>query len=152
MSIHEGSRVDTIKDVDRNYTEAKRVRRDPQFQEKIKDAYNQTCAVCGSDRMTPDERPEVEAAHIRPVSEDGKDIITNGIALCRLHHWAFDNDWISVDDDYSIVVKDAPKVSGYEDFAQYQGSRLNLPESEESQPDKNALEFHRHHHGFDNGG
>lgn len=152
MSMDEGSRTDTVKDADRDYKEAKRVRRDPQFQEKIKEAYNQTCAVCGSDRRTPDGRPEVEAAHIRPVSEGGKDIIPNGIALCRLHHWAFDNDWISVDDDYSVIVKNASAVSGYEDFAQYQGSRLNLPELEENQPDKNALEFHRHHHGFENGG
>lgn len=139
-------------DSERGYTETKRAQRDSQFQEEVKEVYDQTCAICGADRMTPDRRPEVEAAHIRPVSEGGKDTITNGIALCRLHHWAFDNDWISIKDDYSIVVKDAPEVSGYEDFAQYQGSRLNIPKSEENQPDKNALQFHRRHHGFENGG
>jgi len=151
---HQHQSIDNMKeqsesDFKRDYTKAKRAQRDSQFQEKVKEAYNQTCAVCGSNRMTPDGRPEVEAAHIRPVSEGGKDVITNGIALCRLHHWAFDNDWISIDDDYSVVVKDAPEVSGYEDFAQYQGSRLNLPESDESRPKKDTIEFHRRHHSFE---
>lgn len=137
-------------DFEREYTQAKRAQRDSQFQGDVKEAYNQTCAVCESKRMTPDGRPEVEAAHIRAVSEGGKDTVANGIALCRLHHWAFDNGWISIEDDYSIVVRDAPEVSGYEDFAQYQESRLNLPVSDKKKPDKDALGFHRRHHGFEN--
>jgi hypothetical protein len=144
-----GMEAQSESDFERSYTERKRAQRDSQFQEDVKEAYNQTCAVCSSDRMTPDGRPEVEAAHIRPVSEGGRDVITNGIALCRLHHWAFDNDWISIDDDYNVTVKDVPDVSGYEDFARYQGSKLNLPESDEYRPNKDVIEFHRRHHGFE---
>ncbi|NHX41951.1 MULTISPECIES: HNH endonuclease [Haloarcula] len=147
-----GMEAQSESDFERSYTEAKRAQRDSQFQEDVKEVYNQTCAVCGSDRMTPDGRPEVEAAHIRPVSEGGRDVITNGIALCRLHHWAFDNDWISIDDDYTVTVKDVPEVSGYEDFVQHQGSRLNLPESDEDRPDKDVIEFHRRHHRFEDDG
>jgi len=136
-------------DFERNYTETKRAQRDNQFQEKIKEAYNQSCAVCGSQRRTPDGRPEVEAAHIRPVSKDGRDTITNGIALCKLHHWAFDNGWISINNDYSIIVLEAPEVAGYDDFIKYQDKQIDLPESQDKLPDKQNLKFHRQEHNLE---
>lgn len=135
-------------DFERNYTETKRAQRDIQFQKKVKEAYDQSCAVCGSQRKTPDGRPEVEAAHIRPVSEDGRDTVTNGIALCKLHHWAFDNGWISIDSNYSMLVQDSPEVSGYDDFIKYQGELIDLPDSENKYPDRQYLEFHRQEHNL----
>ncbi len=32
----------------------------------------------------------------------GKDDIWNGIALCHLHHWAFDVGWFALLNDYNI--------------------------------------------------
>lgn len=135
-------------DFERNYTETKRAQRDVQFQKNVKEVYNQSCAVCGSQRKTPDGRPEVEAAHIRPVSEGGQDIITNGIALCKLHHWAFDNGWITIDKNYSIVVRDMPEMNGYDDFIKHRGESINLPESEDKRPDSQFLKFHRQEHNL----
>ena len=46
---------------------------------------------------------EVEAAHIVPHRASGKDDILNGIALCRLHHWAFDVGWFTLEDNFKIT-------------------------------------------------
>lgn len=72
------------------YTTVRRRTRDRAFRELVLEAYDGTCAICGANRRSPDGTPEVEAAHIYPRSENGRDDVRNGLALCRLHHWAFD--------------------------------------------------------------
>src|SRR5690242_634591 len=52
---------------------------------------------------------EVEAAHIVPHSEKGKDDILNGLSLCHLHHWAFDAGWFAVGDNFTIQVSSKVK-------------------------------------------
>jgi predicted restriction endonuclease len=138
----------TAESFEREYAETRRAKRDPQFSRMIQRVYNGTCAVCGSQRQTPDGRPEVESAHIRPAADDGPDRANNGIALCQLHHWAFDNGWIAISDDYTVIVRDAPDVSGYDDFIQYQDSDLYLPDDENKQPNKDFLKYHREEHNF----
>jgi 5-methylcytosine-specific restriction endonuclease McrA len=98
---------------DAGYTETRRRERDPAFTENVRDAYDERCAVCGERRVTPDGSPEVEAAHIYPKSEGGVDEVQNGVALCKLHHWAFDAGWISFTDDHEIIVRDAPEQDQY---------------------------------------
>jgi hypothetical protein len=34
--------------------------------------------------------PGVDAAHILPWSDFDLDVVANGLCLCKLHHWAFD--------------------------------------------------------------
>jgi len=48
-------------------------------------------------------RPEVEAAHIIPVEENGSDSIQNGIALSGTVHWMFDRGLLSMADDFTIL-------------------------------------------------
>jgi putative restriction endonuclease len=48
-------------------------------------------------------RPEVEAAHIMPVEENGPVSVQNGIALSGTVHWMFDRGLLSMDDDYTIL-------------------------------------------------
>jgi tetratricopeptide (TPR) repeat protein len=142
------STVMSSTDHSRSKVETERKQRDPRFTQNIYDVYNNTCAICGSQRKTLDGRPEVEAAHIQPVADGGSDEIMNGIALCRLHHWAFDEGWISISDDYTILVKDAPDTNGYDDFIQFQGERLILPDNEDHQPAKEYLAYHRQKQEF----
>jgi predicted restriction endonuclease len=135
--------------VTRDRVEQSQAKRDPNFGPKVKSAYQNKCAVCGSQRYAPDGRPEVEAAHIRSaVSDNGPDSIKNGVALCRLHHWGFDKGWFSINDDYSIIVRDEPEINGYDEFRELEGDKLNLPEDEELRPETRFLQFHREKHGF----
>ena len=80
----------------RNRVPSYRLKRDPRFRRDVIHAYDAKCAVCGQD-LSIDERPlDIEAAHIRPVCDLGPDIIGNGLALCSLHHKAFDHGVIGI--------------------------------------------------------
>lgn len=130
------------------YTKTRRRVRDASFTSEIRDAYDKQCAVCGARRISPDGSPEVEAAHIYPKSEGGPDIVQNGLALCRLHHWAFDAGWISFTDSYDIIVKNTPERDGYEEFTDLHGDKLILPENEKIRPHAKFIRKHRSLHSF----
>jgi putative restriction endonuclease len=100
----------------------------------VREAYNNTCAVCGSQRESPSGNPEVESAHIYPHSKGGSDDIRNGIALCKFHHWAFDSGWISFTDDHEIIVADSPDKNGYHELKQLEGQSLHLPDKQKLRP------------------
>jgi hypothetical protein len=135
--------------VRRRRTSTTRTVRDNEFTKKVRAAYNRICAVCRTRRETKNGQPEVEAHHIRPVSDDGPDSVQNGVALCRLHHWAFEKGWIAVSDDYEILVRDWEDVPGYEEFSRYEGDSLHLPENPQQYPDSKYLSHHRESHGFE---
>ncbi len=68
------------------------------FRQAVRKAYNSTCVVCGlhlpATRFNP--VPGVDAAHILPWAEYDLDDVSNGLCLCRLHHWAFDENLIAL--------------------------------------------------------
>lgn len=142
------NREPQLTDDSETYTESRRRARDSAFSELVRQAYDETCAICGSRRETPSGNPEVEAAHIYPKREDGADDMRNGVALCKLHHWAFDNGWLAISDEHEVLVKDAPNRDGYDEFKQLKGDSLNLPDIDEAEPRPLFLEQHRDSHGF----
>lgn len=77
--------------------------RDAAFSTSVKTAYGNTCAMTGLKIINGNGRAEVQAAHIRPVSEGGSDSVRNGLALSGTVHWMFDRGLVSVDDDFSIL-------------------------------------------------
>jgi len=71
------------------------------FRERVLEAYHQQCALC---RLRHEEL--LDAAHIIPDSEEGGDpVVRNGLALCKLHHAAFDAYFLAVRPDYTIEVR-----------------------------------------------
>ncbi len=78
--------------------------RDQGFRKAIVSLYEHRCALCGIRMLTPDGHTVVEAAHIKPWSEAHDDKPTNGLALCRLCHWSFDQGLMSVGDIYEVLV------------------------------------------------
>ncbi len=73
--------------------------RDVGFRKRVLTAYSFHCAACGIQLRL------VEAAHIIPVNHDNStDETRNGLALCALHHKAYDQALITVLDDYSVQV------------------------------------------------
>lgn len=66
------------------------------FRRKIIEVYDHQCAACGLRIKLPvHEACYVDAAHLIPFSESGNDHPTNGIALCKNHHWAMDRHLIA---------------------------------------------------------
>lgn len=124
------------------------------FRQAVIEAYNCKCAVCGLKLNSPNSFLwEVEAAHIVPNSSKGKDDIWNGVALCHLHHWAFDVGWFTILDDYHIQLSskaknlsdDFGKIGEYELINKLSSKKekILLPESATIYPHKNSLEWHR---------
>lgn len=124
------------------------------FRQAVIEAYDYKCAFCGMKINSPDSLLwEVEAAHIVPHSSMGKDDIWNGLALCHLHHWAFDVGWFTLQDDFKILV--SPRVNslppdfgrmGDYDFIRVfssKSSKILLPKRKGTYPHCNAIGWHR---------
>lgn len=71
--------------------------RDPAFRRKIIDVYDHQCATCGLRIRLPQARDVsfIDAAHLIPFAESHNDHPTNGLALCKNHHWAMDRHLIA---------------------------------------------------------
>jgi hypothetical protein len=62
-----------------------------QFSLAVRAAYHNRCAFCGYVfGGVQGIRSGVDAAHILAWSSHDLDVVTNGLSLCKLHHWAFD--------------------------------------------------------------
>ena len=71
------------------------------FRELVLRAYRYQCALC---RLRHGEL--LDAAHIIPDTEpESEPVVRNGIALCRLHHAAFDRFFLAVRPDHVIEVR-----------------------------------------------
>ncbi len=78
--------------------------RDQGFRRAIVSLYQHRCALCGLRMLTPEGHTVVDAAHIHPWSESTNDHPTNGLALCRLCHWGFDEGLMSVGRKYEVLI------------------------------------------------
>lgn len=71
------------------------------FRERVLRAYQQQCAIC---RLRHDEL--LDAAHILPDGHPkGEPIVPNGLALCALHHAAFDRNILGIRPDFIVEVR-----------------------------------------------
>ncbi len=78
--------------------------RDQGFRKAIVRAYNHRCAICGVRMITPNGYTVVDAAHIIPWSISHNDDPRNGIALCRLCHWTFDQGLVGITSGYVVIL------------------------------------------------
>jgi putative restriction endonuclease len=111
-----------------------------EFRRRVVAAYQTRCALC---RL---RHPELlDAAHITADSDaTGDPVVSNGMALCKLHHAAFDQYFFAVTPDYEIEVRpsirresDGPMlVVGLQDI---HGTRIHIPAELENQPSRDRL-------------
>lgn len=78
--------------------------RDRNFKKNVRAAYQNRCAVTRFDLTNGGGRPEVQACHIRPVENNGPDVVQNGIALSGTVHWMFDRGLISFSKGRKLLV------------------------------------------------
>lgn len=107
--------------------------------------YDYTCAACRFRLVTLDGMTAVDAAHIVPFSVSRDDGIGNGLALGKLHHWAFDNGLISIDDEFRLLVSTAFEESGNETFLlrRLQSQKIFLPKQKPFFPSLATIDWHR---------
>lgn len=118
--------------------------RDVAFREAVRKAYAYTCAVTGLAIRNGQGRPEIEAAHIRPVEANGPDSPRNGIALCRTAHWMFDRGLLGIADDGRFLVA-ASKVPEDARRLLRPDGRLVLPADPAMRPHPQFARWHREH-------
>lgn len=94
----------TIREVPEADEQYRTESRSTAFRRVIVEAYSHMCALCGIRLQTPEGHTAVAAAHIVPWSVSHNDDPRNGLALCGLHHWAFDEGLVTVAPDYRVVV------------------------------------------------
>lgn len=112
------------------------------FRERVVAAYRSQCAMC---RLRHDEL--LDAAHIVPDSEEGEPKVSNGLALCKLHHAAFDSFLVSVTPDYGIQVRasileeeDGPVLK--HGLQGLHGAIIQLPRRSSEWPNRDSLAQH----------
>ena len=88
--------------------------RDQGFRRAIVKTYNHRCALCGVRIVTADGRTAIAAAHIIPWSKSKNDDPRNGLALCPLCHWTFDEGLVGITDSYLIRL--SPQLSANENI------------------------------------
>ncbi len=111
------------------------------FRERVIRAYQERCALCSLRHQEL-----LDAAHITPDSEpEGDPIVSNGVALCKLHHAAFDRFFFAIRPDYVIDVR--PSILDEHDgpmlvvgLQRIHGARILLPRRLNERPDPRRLE------------
>jgi len=116
--------------------------REAAFARQVKAAYAQRCAITGLRILNGGGRPEVQAAHIRPVAEGGPDTVRNGLALSGTAHWMFDRHLVSVDTDHHILIARDRLPAAAQALIVPDG-KLILPQSMGQYPHPAYLAHHR---------
>jgi putative restriction endonuclease len=115
------------------------------FRREIMRLYNYTCAACRLRIITLDGKTAVDAAHIVPFAASHDDSIGNGIALCKLHHWAFEYGLILLDDNLHLLVSENFDEQSPPAFLlrNLHSSLIHLPTKKPYQPSLQAVRQHR---------
>jgi putative restriction endonuclease len=111
----------------------------PLFRSRILTAYEGRCTVC---RLRHVEL--LDAAHIQSDGDGGEPVVTNGMAMCKIHHAAYDANMLGVDRDYRVHIrpdllkeKDGPTLRHA--LQELHHSSLVLPARRAAHPDRLLL-------------
>ena len=120
-------------------------RRDRAFRELVLRAYESRCALCELDVQVDGQPIGLEAAHIKWHSQKGPAQVTNGMALCVLHHKFFDSGLFTVLPNLTVLVGgSAVGPSVEESLNQYGGVALRvIPDRLAHRPATRYLEWHK---------
>ena len=110
------------------------------FKVLVTEAYHRRCAISGEKTL-----PVLEAAHIKPYSQEGPHNTSNGLLLRKDIHTLFDRGYITVGEDLHIEVSMRIKEdygNGREYYA-FQGKKLvDVPDRVEERPSIQFIKWH----------
>jgi len=111
------------------------------FRVLVTDAYSRRCSITGEKTL-----PVLEAAHIKPYSESGPNLTSNGLLLRSDMHILFDKGYMTITNDLNVEVSQRIREE-YENGKEYyafHGKELSqIPESVNEQPSPAFLEWHQ---------
>lgn len=110
------------------------------FKIMVTEAYHRRCAITGEKTL-----PVLEAAHIKPYSQNGPHMTNNGLLLRKDVHTLFDRGYITINEDLRIEVSKRIKEdygNGKEYYA-FHGKKLTeIPEYPIERPSSQFLLWH----------
>jgi putative restriction endonuclease len=110
------------------------------FRRRVLRAYQERCAIC---QLRHDEL--LEAAHILPDGHPlGEPVVPNGLALCKLHHAAFDRHVLGIRPNLTIELRvdileeiDGPMLE--HGLQRFQGKAIGVPRHPALRPNPDFL-------------
>lgn len=122
-----------------------RLPRDPEFRDRILDAYEHQCAVCGYDIRLNSQLVGLEAAHVKWHQYRGPDTEDNGLALCVVHHKLFGRGAWRITDDYKLIASDLVGGSAglNEWLFRYHGASIAQPTKPGHRVDPEFVAWHK---------
>lgn len=114
----------------------------PVFAYQVMRAYSTRCAVCSLGH-----RELLDAAHIIPDAEEGGvAVVNNGLALCKIHHAAYDRNILGIRSDYTVEIHhrlleeiDGPMLR-YGLQEHHDRPLMTIPRARAERPDPNRLQ------------
>jgi putative restriction endonuclease len=111
------------------------------FRERVLEAYRHQCSFC---RLRHEQL--LDAAHIIGDTEpEGEPVVRNGLSLCKLHHAAFDSNFLGLRPDYVLEVR--PDIRREHDgptlvhaIQALHGSSITVPRQPSQRPSPELLE------------
>lgn len=119
-------------------------RRGRLFVEEVLDSYERQCAICNQSIRLGDALIGIDACHVKPIQHFGDDYVTNGIALCKIHHWALDRGAISISENRDLLI--SPKLNGSrinEYFHEFAQKPIFLPRNSSFHLNEENVSYHR---------
>ena len=112
------------------------------FRDRVLAAYESRCALCRLGHAGL-----LDAAHIVPDTEpDGHPLVSNGLSLCKIHHAAYDQNFLGIRPDFKVEVKlklldevDGPMLQ--HGIKAMHGAQIVLPRAKVNRPDPGMLEW-----------
>jgi len=120
----------------------------PAFRTRVLVAYETRCAICELKHGAL-----LDAAHIIPDSDErGVPTVNNGLALCKIHHAAYDQNMLGVTPDYEVRISlellkevDGPMLK--HGLQEMHGRQLAVPRKPADLPDRELLALRYAHFG-----
>jgi putative restriction endonuclease len=109
------------------------------FRILVTDTYQRQCAITGEKAL-----PALEAAHIKPVTEEGRHRVDNGLLFRSDIHRLFDSGYVTVTPEYKFRASRKLKddFNNGEDYFRLNGKSIWLPKASDAKPNRQFLEWH----------
>jgi len=141
-SMRAGTRNGTAAESDNRYGDPTRIK--PRlgqgtFRVAVTEAYEYGCSVTREHSL-----PALDASHIRPFSEDGPHVVSNGLLLRADLHRLFDLGYITVTTDLRVEVSKRLKEDYQNGHTYYpfRGTQIIVPKQEVDRPAQEYLSWH----------
>ena len=109
------------------------------FRDFVMVGYGNLCAITGT-VIKYENYMNLEAAHIKPKSHGGLYLPSNGIALNRDLHWAFDKGFFTLNSNLEVQVH--PQTTS-EYLQSFSGKQIRIPSNPFFVPDMEFVKYHQ---------